>query len=47
MRYTPTTRPPVEAPRCGRCPKCHPGRAWGGDEKCTIAKCTCHRGARS
>lgn len=37
---------PDELPVCGRCRQCHPGRQWGGDEKCTVAKCSCHRGGR-
>lgn len=38
--------PPTRArvmPACGRCPKCHPGRQFGGDEKCRSYACTCHR----
>ena len=40
--YTPDTIP-HEAPVCGRCPRCHPGKQWGGDELCTETSCTCHK----
>lgn len=30
-------------PVCGRCVKCHPGKAWGGDEACRVQQCPCHR----
>lgn len=38
---------PREQATCGRCPKCHPGKQWGGDEKCTYIRttCACHRRA--
>lgn len=46
---TPTTRERDEA-LCGRCVRCHPGRAWGGDELCRVlpdirpwVTCPCHR----
>lgn len=43
---TPTTHP-HDYPTCGQCPKCHPGRQFGGDEQCHALKagmrCTCHR----
>lgn len=32
-----------EQPACGRCPRCHPGKNWGGDEACRINTCTCHK----
>ena len=40
-----------ELPVCGRCPSCHPGKNWGGDENCRALKdyrpwrrdCACHR----
>lgn len=28
---------------CSRGPCCHPGRQWGGDEKCRRPDCVCHR----
>lgn len=42
---------PFDAPICGRCPRCHPGKAWGGDERCRVlpdtrpwVTCPCHTG---
>ena len=35
---------------CGQCPRCHPGRQFGGDERCRVLPdarpwitCNCHR----
>ena len=33
----------VREQSCSRGPCCHPGRQWGGDEKCRRPNCTCHR----
>lgn len=48
--HGPSTQP-REKPTCGRCPKCHPGKNFGGDENCRALRdvrpwrrdCTCHR----
>lgn len=31
-----------EEPVCGRCPKCHPGRAYSASF-CRVETCGCHR----
>ena len=31
-----------ELPICGQCPRCHPGRSFGGDEMCRGGRCACH-----
>ena len=43
-----------DLPLCGRCSRCHPGRQFGGDEKCRVlpdvrpwVTCPCHRGEAS
>lgn len=28
---------------CSRCPRCHPGKQFGGDEACRSRYCGCHR----
>jgi hypothetical protein len=48
VRYAALGRPHAPStadrdyPTCGRCSGCHPGRQWGGDEKCVKPACRCH-----
>ncbi len=51
MKFIPTATV-LEQPICGRCPRCHPGRQFGGDTYCRALTsiyigdtCTCHRKA--
>ena len=39
----PAPSPVVREQSCSRGPCCHPGRQWGGDEKCRRPDCGCHR----
>lgn len=41
-RPTPTTYI-REHQTCSRGSCCHPGRQFGGDEKCRVPNCRCHR----
>jgi hypothetical protein len=28
--------------RCRMCIRCHPGRQWGGPDRCRVTDCRCH-----